>query len=205
VSQLSPAVPASGVLSDVIPGAKVRDAALVVTGAALLAASAQISIPLPFTPVPITGQTFAVLLLGSAYGVLRGLASMVLYLGVGLAGVPVFSPDPKTGNPRTGEQMLHGASFGYIIGMAIAVVLVGWLAERAWDRRIGTSVLQMALGNLVVYTVGVPWLAGAAGLTWSDALAKGLWPFLVGDGIKIALAAGLLPAAWRLVGPRQRD
>ena len=126
---------------------------------------------------------------------------MALYLAVGFAGAPVFSPDPATGHARTGEQILHGASFGYIVGMALALLLVGRLAERAWDRRIRTSVLQMVLGNLVIYAVGVPWLAVAASLTWSDALAKGLWPFLAGDGIKIALAAGLLPAAWRLVRP----
>jgi len=204
VSQLSPAAPASGgVLSDVIPGARVRDAALVLAGAALLAASAQVSIPLPFTPVPITGQTFAVLLLGSACGVARGLASMALYLAVGFAGAPVFSPDPRTGLARTGDQMVHGVSFGYVAGMAVAILLVGWLAGRAWDRRIRTSVLQMALGNLVIYAVGVPWLAVRAGLTPADALTKGLWPFLIGDGIKIALAAGLLPAAWRLTQYRR--
>jgi biotin transport system substrate-specific component len=200
VSQLSPAAPAhAGVLSDAIPGARVRDAVLVLSGAALLTLSAQVAIPLPFTPVPITGQTFAVMLIGAAYGVYRGLASMALYLAVGFAGVPVFSPDPKTGIARTGNQMVHGASFGYIVGMALAMLLIGWLAQRAWDRRLTTSVRQMVLGNLVVYAVGVPWLAVAAGLTWSDALAKGLWPFLVGDGIKIALAAGLLPVTWRLV------
>ena len=200
MSQLSPAAPTpAGVLSDAIPGARVRDAVLVLSGAALLTLSAQVAIPLPFTPVPITGQTFAVMLIGAAYGVYRGLASMALYLAVGFAGAPVFSPDPKTGIARTGNQMVHGASFGYIVGMALAMLLIGWLAQRAWDRRLTTSVRQMVLGNLVVYAVGVPWLAVAAGLTWSDALAKGLWPFLVGDGIKIALAAGLLPVTWRLV------
>jgi biotin transport system substrate-specific component len=190
------------VLSDILPGARVRDAVLVLAGAALLAASAQVAVPLPFTPVPITGQTFAVLLLGSAYGVYRGLASLGLYLAVGFAGVPVFSPDPRTGLARTGDQMIHGASFGYIVGMGLALLLVGWLAGRAWDRKVSTSVLQMVLGNLVIYAVGVPWLAVAAGFSLQEALAKGLVPFLVGDGIKIALAAGLLPAAWRLVRPR---
>ena len=197
MSQTVPAMPLPGrVLTDALPGAKVRDAVLVLAGAALLALSAQVAVPLPFTPVPITGQTFAVMLLGSAYGVRRGLASMALYLAVGFAGAPVFSLG------RTGGEMLQAPSFGYVVGMALAVALVGRLAERAWDRRIGTAVGQMVLGNLVVYAVGVPWLAVAAGFGAQDALAKGLVPFLVGDAIKIALAAGLLPATWRLVRPR---
>jgi biotin transport system substrate-specific component len=196
VSQSIPAGPVPGrVLSDVLPGARVRDAALVVAGAALLAVAAQVAVPLPFTPVPITGQTFAVMLVGSAYGVRRGLLSMALYLAVGFAGAPVFSLG------RTGSVMLQAPSFGYVVGMALAVPLVGWLAERAWDRRVRTAVGQMVLGNLVVYAVGVPWLAVAAGFGVQDALAKGLLPFLVGDGIKIALAAGLLPVAWRLARP----
>lgn len=197
MSQTFPAVPAPGrVLSDVLPGARVRDAVLVLAGAALLAASAQVAIPLPFTPVPITGQTFAVMLVGSAYGVRRALAAMALYLVVGFAGAPVFSLG------RTGSEMLAAPSFGYIVGMALALVLLGRLAERAWDRRLRTAVGQMVLGNLVIYAVGVPWLAVAAGFGARTAVEKGLLPFLVGDGIKIALAAGLLPAAWLLARPR---
>jgi biotin transport system substrate-specific component len=191
------------VLADALPGSLVRDVVLVLGGAGLLAASAQVTIPLPFTPVPITGQTFAVLLIGASYGVRRALGTMALYLAIGFAGMPVFSPDPKTGHARTGAQIVHGASFGYIVGMAIAVGLVAWLSSRAWDRRAPTSVAQMALGNVVIYAAGVPWLASVAHLTAQQALTKGLWPFLPGDALKIALAAGLLPAAWRLL-PRHR-
>jgi biotin transport system substrate-specific component len=129
---------------------------------------------------------------------------MALYLAVGFLGAPVFSPDPKTGQARTGEQMLAGASFGYILGMVLAVALVGWLSSRAWDRSVRSAVPQMVLGNLVIYAVGVPWLAVVAGFGPGEALAKGLVPFLVGDGIKIGLAAGLLPTAWRLVGRSRR-
>jgi biotin transport system substrate-specific component len=198
---VSPTLLAPGrVLSDVIPGAKVRDAALVVGSAILLAASAQVAVPLPFTPVPITGQTFAVMLIGASCGALRGLAGMTLYVAVGFLGAPVFSPDPRTGQARTGEQMLAGVSFGYILGMALAVVIVGWLSSRNWDRSVRSAVPQMILGNLVIYAVGVPWLGFAAGFGPAEALAKGLVPFLIGDAVKIALAAGLLPAAWRLVG-----
>ncbi|MBI4942480.1 MAG: biotin transporter BioY [Actinobacteria bacterium] len=110
---------------------------------------------MPFTPVPITGQTFAVLLLGAGYGWRRGLVTMLGYLGVGLAGAAVFSPDPATGRSRTGEQMLHAPSAGYLVGMLLAVGLLGWLTGRAWDRRLGTSVVQMAAANVVIYAVGL--------------------------------------------------
>jgi biotin transport system substrate-specific component len=202
MSSVNPSVSRPAVLADVLPGAWVRDVACVAFGVLLLAGSAQVAIPLPFTPVPITGQTFAVLLLGGAYGVRRGLLTMAAYLAVGLAGGAVFSPDPKTGQARTGEQMLHAPSAGYVVGMVVAVALLGWLSERSWDRHLRTSVLQMAAASVVIYAVGVPWLAVAADFTPGQALLKGLVPFLVGDAVKLALAAAALPTAWRLTHGR---
>jgi biotin transport system substrate-specific component len=191
------------VLADVIPGTWVRDVVCVAVGVLLLAGSAQVAVPLPFTPVPITGQTFAVLLLGAAYGLRRGLLTMLAYLAVGLAGGAVFSPDPATGRARTGEQMLHAPSAGYVVGMVAAVALLGWLSRRAWDRHLRTSVPLMVVASLVIYACGVPWLAVAADLTPGQALVKGLVPFLVGDAVKLVLAAAALPTAWRLVRGRQ--
>lgn len=194
-------LPASA-LAERLPGAWVRDVALIAGGIALLAASAQVAVPLPFTPVPITGQTFAVLLLGAGYGWRRGLVTFVGYLFVGMAGAAVFSPDPATGRARTGEQMLHAPSAGYVVGMLLAVGLLGWLTSRAWDRRLRTSVVQMLAASAVIYAVGLPWLAWSAGLSPEQTLVKGLLPFIVGDGIKLMLAAGALPAAWRLTRKR---
>lgn len=201
VLRVRPLLPADA-LADRLAGSWVRDAVLVVGGAGLLALSAQVAIPLPFTPVPITGQTFAVLLIGAGYGWRRGLVTMLGYLAVGLAGAAVFSPDPTTGRPRTGEQMLHAPSAGYVVGMLVAVGLLGWLTGRAWDRRLRTSVVQMAAASAVIYAVGLPWLAWSAGLTLEQTLVKGLLPFLAGDAIKLALAACALPAAWRVARRR---
>ena len=201
VLRVGPLLPASA-LADGLPGAWARDGALVAGGIGLLAVSAQVAVPLPFTPVPITGQTFAVLVLGAGYGWRRGLATFVGYLLVGMSGAAVFSPDPATGRARTGEQMLHAPSAGYVVGMLLAVGLLGWLTGRAWDRRLRTSVVQMLAASGLIYAVGLPWLAWSADLTLQQTVVKGLLPFLVGDGIKLLLAAGALPAAWRLT--RQR-
>ena len=183
--------PRPRVLADLVPGALVRDVALVIAAAVLTGIAAQISIPLPFTPVPISLQTFTVLLAGAALGPIRGGLSMLLYLGVGLVGVPWFS------------EQRHGwefASFGYIVGFVVAAALVGWLARRGLDRSIVGAVGIMVLGNLVIYALGVAWLANFLAVDLPTALEFGLWPFLIGDGLKIALAAGLLPAAWKLAG-----
>lgn len=185
--------PRQRVLADLVPGALVRDVALVIAAAALTGIAAQISIPLPFTPVPISLQTFTVLLAGAALGPIRGGLSMLLYLAVGVGGVPWFS------------EQNHGwefASFGYIVGFVLAAALVGWLARRGLDRSIVGAVGIMVLGNLVIYAIGVAWLANFLGIDLQTALEFGLWPFLIGDGLKIALAAGLLPAAWKLAGSR---
>lgn len=187
--------PRRPVLADLVPGALVRDVALVVGAAALTGLAAQVSVPLPFTPVPISLQTFTVLLSGAALGPLRGGLGMALYLVAGLAGVPWFSEQ------RSGFDF---PSFGYIVGFVVAAILVGWLARRGLDRSVAGSVGIMVLGNLIIYAFGVPWLANSLGIDLPTALEFGAWPFLIGDALKIALAAGLLPAAWWLARDRPR-
>jgi biotin transport system substrate-specific component len=185
--------PRPRVLADLVPGALVRDVALVIGAAVLTGIAAQISIPLPFTPVPISLQTFTVLLAGAALGPIRGGLSMALYLVAGVLGVTWFSEANK------GWEF---ASFGYIVGFVLAAALVGWLARRGLDRSIVGAIGIMVLGNLVIYAIGVAWLASFLGVDLPTALEFGAWPFLIGDGLKIALAAGLLPAAWKLAGNR---
>lgn len=184
------------VLADLVPGALVRDIALVIGAAAITGLAAQVSIPLPFTPVPISLQTFTVLLSGAALGPIRGGLGMALYLVAGMAGVPWFSEQ------RSGFDF---PSFGYIIGFVLAAIVVGWLARRGLDRSVSGTVAIMVLGNLVIYTVGVSWLANSLGVDIPRALELGAWPFLIGDALKIALAAGVLPAAWWLAGNRRED
>jgi biotin transport system substrate-specific component len=181
------------VLADLVPGALVRDVALVVGAAALTGLAAQVSIPLPFTPVPISLQTFTVLLSGAALGPIRGGLGMALYLVAGVAGVPWFSEQ------RSGFDF---PSFGYIVGFVLAAVLVGWLARRGMDRSVPGTIAIMVAGNLVIYALGVSWLAASLGVDLPRALELGAWPFLIGDALKITLAAGLLPAAWWLVRSR---
>ena len=184
------ALPRKRVLADAIPGGLVRDAVLVLGGAAFVGLLAQFSIPLSFTPVPLTLGTFAVLLTGAALGPVRGLLSIGIYMVAGMAGVPWFA----------GQSSGWGfPSFGYIIGFVLAGALVGWLASRGGDRTPLRTVGTMVLGNLVIYAVGVPYLMGATGMDLATALEKGVVPVLLGDGIKIAIAAGLLPGAWKVV------
>ncbi|MGH2418742.1 MAG: biotin transporter BioY [Candidatus Limnocylindria bacterium] len=184
------------VLADLVPGALVRDVALVLAAAALTGIAAQISVPLPFTPVPISLQTLTVLLAGAALGPMRGGMAMLLYLVAGMVGVPWFSEQ------RSGIDF---PSFGYIVGFVLAAVVVGALARRGADRTVVGTVGLMIAGNLLIYVLGVAWLASSLGVTLIRALELGAIPFLVGDGLKIALAAALLPAAWRLAGDRERS
>jgi biotin transport system substrate-specific component len=181
------------VLVDLVPGALMRDVLVVVGAAAITGAAAQVSIPLPFTPVPISLQTFTVLLAGAALGPLRGGASMLLYLFAGMAGVPWFSEQ------RSGFDF---PSFGYILGFVLAGVVVGALARRGADRTVPGTVATMLLGNLLIYAIGVPWLMTSLGVDMGKGLELGATPFLLGDGLKIALAAAVLPGAWRVVGNR---
>ncbi|MBA2265024.1 MAG: biotin transporter BioY [Chloroflexi bacterium] len=182
-----------GVLADLVPGALIRDFVLVVGAAALTGVAAQIAVPLPFTPVPLSLQTLTVLLAGAALGPMRGGMAMLLYLVAGLVGVPWFSEQ------QSGWAF---ASFGYIIGFVVAAIVVGAFARRGTDRTVIGAVWLMALGNLVIYAIGVTWLASWLAVDLPTALDYGVWPFLVGDALKIALAAGLLPAAWKLAGYR---
>ncbi|MFI6639690.1 biotin transporter BioY [Streptomyces sp. NPDC050504] len=186
--------PRSGaVLADLLPAARARDIALVVGGAALTGIAAQIAVPVPGSPVPVTGQTFAALLVGTSLGARRGLLSLALYALVGMAGVPWFA---------NGTSGWGGASFGYVIGMMLAAAAVGELARRGGDRSVLRTAGTMAVGTAITYAVGVPYLAASTGMSLSAAVAAGLTPFLIGDALKAALAMGALPAAWKLLGRR---
>ena len=164
-----------------------RQAILVIGGAAFVGLAAQVAIPLPFTPVPLTLQTFAVLLAGAALGSLRGVMAMSLYAVAGVAGVPWFAE---------GSSGFAMASFGYILGFIAAAGIVGRVAEHGATLTVWRTAGLMVLGNLVIYAVGVTWLKYAIDATWTTALQLGVAPFLIGDVVKIALAAGLLPLTW---------
>ncbi|ACU97143.1 biotin transporter BioY [Saccharomonospora viridis] len=169
---------------------KVAELAIVASGVALIAVAAQVAIPLPFTPVPLTGQTFAVLLVGASFGALRGAVTLLAYLAVGFAGLPVFAE----GN--SGLGILTAPSAGYLLGMVAAAVLVGRASERGWDRSLPRAALTMIAGNLVIYAFGLTWLGVSLGAGVAETLMMGVVPFLIGDAIKIALATGTLPSAW---------
>ena len=177
------------VLADrVFPRTLVMDVVLVVAGAALVTVLAQVVIPLQ--PVPITGQTLAVLLVGSTLGSLRGAISMVLYAALGLVGLPVYSDGSH------GAGVLFGATGGYIVGFILSAALVGLLAERQWDRKILKALATFAAGSLAVFAIGLPWLAVVLHLNLQQTLEGGFYPFIIGGIIKAVIAAGLLPLAW---------
>lgn len=177
------------VLADrVFPRTLAMDIVLVVAGAALVTVLAQVAIPL--WPVPITGQTLAVLLVGSTLGWARGAISMVLYALLGLVGLPVYSDGSH------GATVLFGATGGYIVGFIVSAALVGWLAERQWDRKILKAIVTFVAGSVVVFAIGLPWLAVVLHTDLPTTLQYGLYPFIIGGIIKAAIAAGLLPLAW---------
>jgi biotin transport system substrate-specific component len=192
-----------------------RHLLMIAVGTLLIVLGARISFYLPTDPlVPVTLQTFGVLFGGALLGFRRALASVALYLLLGIVGLPVFALDAQTGAYRSGlstiidfggGQIALATTGGYLLGFLVASGLVGRLAELGWDRRIGGSVAAMLLGNLVIYIVGVPWLMAAASLSVQDGLQYGLWPFVPGDLVKLAVAAGLLPVGWWLVKRRSSD
>jgi len=165
-------------------------------GAALTGLAAQVSFTIPaISPVPYTLQTFAVLVVGASFGLVRGVAAMALYLAAGLAGMPWFA----------GTAHGYGAAkvtMGYLMGFVVAAAVLGWLSQRGNDRRLNSSVTQMFVATLVIYAVGVPWLVASLGVGLDKGLQLGLYPFVVTDTLKLLAAAGLLPLAWRLVGNR---
>lgn len=182
------AAPQPRVLADVVPHTWARQLVLIAGGAAFVGLAAQIAIPLPFTPVPLTLQTFAVLLTGAALGSVRGVLAMALYAVAGVVGIPWFAQ---------GSSGYAAPSFGYILGFIAAAFIVGRIAEGGATRTPLRTAGLMVVGNLVIYAIGVTWLKLALGVDVATAIALGATPFLIGDAIKIAAAAGLLPLAWK--------
>lgn len=192
-------------LVDVFPldgtAALVRDILLVLAFGSLMGIFARISIPLSFTPVPITGQTFGVLLTGAVLGSRRGAAAMLVYLAEGIAGLPVFAFG------LSGWAIISGPTGGYLLSYPIAAFAVGFLAERGWDRNFFTATTAMLVGEIVIYLIAIPWLAhnmigNYAGWQCTgvrNSIGCGLVPFIPGDIAKLILAAAILPSAWALV------
>jgi biotin transport system substrate-specific component len=182
------------VLADLVPRVRARDAVLILGAVALTALCAQIVFYLPGNPVPVTLQTFAVLLSGAALGANRGAAAMLLYIAIGMIGLPVYA------DGKHGIDIVTGVTGGYLIGFLIAAFVVGRLSEARLDRRPLTALPLFLIGSAIIYLIGVPWLAVSAdqGLGW--AISNGFVDFIPGDLVKAAAAAGLLPAAWKLAG-----
>jgi biotin transport system substrate-specific component len=197
---LATAIPSRAVLADLLPaadsrlGAALRELTLVAGGAALTGLAAQLSLPVPGSPVPVTGQTFAALLVGTALGARRGAASLALYLLAGASGLPWFAEH------SSGWAL---PTLGYVLGFVLAAALTGLLARRGGDRTPLRVAGVMVLGNLAIYAVGVPYLAASLHVSLAKAADLGLYPYLVGDGLKVLLAMGALPLGWKLLGERR--
>ncbi|MGZ4530845.1 MAG: biotin transporter BioY [Mycobacteriaceae bacterium] len=177
-----------------LPEAATRSGITVLAGAALTAVCAQVALPIPGSPVPVTGQTFAVLVVAAALGPTRGLASQGLYLALGLLGLPVF------GHGAHGVHVILGATGGYLVGFLFAALLVGAASRRGADRSIPRELGVLTLASLVIYLMGAGWLAVVTGMTAAQAFAAGVAPFVAGDAVKLGLASVALPAAWKLAG-----
>ena len=177
-----------------LPRTATRTGLTVIGAAALIALAAQVSIPIPGTPVPITGQTFAVLLTAAALGPGRGVAAQLVYILAGVAGMPVFA------GAAHGAMVVFGAAGGYLVAYPLAALIVGYFARRGADRSILRTLAVYALASAVIYAIGTLWLCVDTGLSASAGISAGVLPFLPGDAGKALLAAGLLPAAWKLVG-----
>ncbi len=190
---MSTTIPAPRVVADAFPRSLATNAMLVTGGAVFIGLAAQLFVYLPGNPVPITGQTFAVLLAAAALGLSRGVLATVLYAVAGILGVPWFA------------GASHGvvtASFGYILGFILAAAIVGALAQRGLTRTVGLTFLTMLVGSVAIYAVGLPWLKVATGLGWGTAFGLGVTPFVLADLIKAGLAAGLFAAEWALIRRR---
>lgn len=179
----------------VLPRTSALTKALLVTGGALfLALLAQIAIPVPGSPVPVTGQTLGVLLLATSYGANLGLATFALYLAIGFAGAPVFA------GQSYGFEKITGATGGYLAGMLVASWVLGALAGRKWDQKLFSAVTTMLIGDALIFTFGLIWLQHFTGKDWSWTFSAGLTPFIFGEVLKIAIAGTSLPTVWKVVG-----
>lgn len=176
---------------------RVRDIVLVAVGALFILLTAQVYIVRE--PVPLTGQTFGVLVAAGALGARRGLAAVGLYVALGLVGLPFFAEG------KGGVNVIVGATGGYIVGFMLAGLLVGRLAELGWDRHLLGALAMMLAGSFVIYAIGLPWLKAVTGMTVDDTIANGLTPFIAWDAAKLAVAAAIFPAAWWIVGRRPDD
>jgi biotin transport system substrate-specific component len=176
-----------------------RDVALTIAGALLIYLTARISFLIPGNPVPYTLQNFGVLVVGGALGFRRGGIAALLYVALGLVGLPFFAES------KGGLAVIWGATGGYLIGFVLAAALVGRLAELGWDRRIGGAIGETTLGTLVIYLIGVPWLAVSTGMSLSQAIETGFLPFVVVDTVKLLAAAAVFPVAWWVVGRRPSE
>jgi len=187
------------VLAERLPAAVSRSWVTVAASVALTALAAQVAIPVPGSPVPVTGQTFAVLLTAAALGPARGLAAQALYLVLGAVGLPVFA------GAGHGPGVLFGATGGYLVGFLAAAAITGYGARRGADRSPVRTLLLFALASGIIYLIGTTWLCLDTGMSASAGIAAGVTPFLPGDAAKALLAAGLLPGAWWLTGRRAGD
>ena len=187
------------VLADALPGARVRDAVLVLSGALFMVLMAQISIPVPPSPVPITGQTLGVVLTAAALGPARGTLVQVFYILAGAVGLPFYS------EASHGVEVVMGATGGYLIGFIPAACLIGLAARRGRDRNFLTALPLFIAGQAIIFAVGVPWLAVTTGMNASQALEAGFYPFILGGIVKAVIAAAVLGGAWAAVRRTHRD
>jgi biotin transport system substrate-specific component len=169
----------------------------VMAGVAFIALLAQIAIPVPGSPVPVTGQTLAVLLIGTTYGARLGVLTFATYLLAGVAGAPIFAPSATSANH--GIDRLIGATGGYLVGMLIASLVLGYLADRKADQKFRTSFPALLLGDAIIFTFGLLWLQQTLDLSWAKTIAAGFTPFILGEAIKIAITATSLPLVWRRI------
>ena len=173
------------------------EALFVVGGVGFIGLLAQIAIPVPGSPVPVTGQTLAVLLIGTTYGARLGFITFATYLLAGIAGAPIFAPSATSANH--GLDRLLGATGGYLVGMLVASLLLGYLADRKADQKFRTSFPALLLGDLVIFTFGLAWLHASLDMTWAATFKAGLTPFILGEALKIAITATSLPLVWRKI------
>jgi biotin transport system substrate-specific component len=191
-------IQSSSLRATVFPRSSALTQALfVVGGIGFIALLAQISIPVPGSPVPVTGQTLAVLLIGTTYGARLGLITFASYLLAGIAGAPIFAHSATS--PNHGLARLTGATGGYLVGMLVASLLLGYLADRKADQKFKTSFPALLLGDVVIFAFGLTWLHASLDMTWSATIKAGFTPFILGEALKIAITATSLPLVWRRI------